>query len=286
MPVLKQKGCNARICRAFDNALYLPLTSCSRYVLFSDCHRGSGNTNDNFLKNEFIYLAALNYYYQKRFIYLELGDGDELWENRSMEEIKEAHVHCFEMLQLFQMKKRFYSLYGNHDMEKKENPEGFPFYESFILKDMHGQKDIYITHGHQPELLNSTFWKLARFLVRYLWKPLEYLGIPDPTSAAQNNTRKAYSEKRLTKWAISQNHLLITGHTHHPMIGTPASPYCNTGSCVHPASITCIEIEKRCLTLVKWSMQARMDMSLYAKREVLGKTVCIDVYAGNRRCEK
>ena len=102
--------------------------------------------------------------------------------------------------------------------------------------------------------------------------------IPDPTSAAKNNTRKKKSEKRLTMWAASTNRLLITGHTHHPMIGTLSSPYCNTGSCVHPGSITCIEIENRCLTLIKWSMQAGNDMALYVKREKLGETVCVDEY--------
>lgn len=268
----------SRISKAFDNALCLPLTSHSKYVLLSDCHRGIGNANDNFLKNEFLYMAAIKHYYQTGFSYLELGDGDELWENRSMKKIKEAHPLCFEMMSCFQSAGRFYSLYGNHDIEKREYCGDIPFYSGIILKDTHCKKDIYIAHGHQPDLLNSTFWPLARFLVRYVWKPLESLGIPDPTSAAKNNTRKKKSEKRLTAWAASTNRLLITGHTHHPMIGTPVSPYCNTGSCVHPGGITCIEIENRCLTLIKWSVQARNDMTLYVKREVLGKTVCVDEY--------
>ena len=63
------------------------------------------------------------------------------------------------------------------------------------------------------------------------------------------------------------------------MIGTRESPYCNTGSCIHPSGLTAIEIEKRCLTLVKWSMQARSDLVLQASRETLGHTVCIDEYA-------
>ena len=267
-----------RIHKAFDNALHLPLTNHSKYVLFSDCHRGIGNANDNFLKNEFLYMAAMEHYYQTGFSYLELGDGDELWENPSMKKIKEAHPSCFQLLFRFHSAGRFYSLYGNHDMEKKYGCSHTPSYSGIILKDIHCKKDIYITHGHQVDFLNSTLWPLARFLVRYLWKPLERLGIPDPTSAAKNNTRKKKSEKRLTMWAASTNRLLITGHTHHPMIGTLSSPYCNTGSCVHPGSITCIEIENRCLTLIKWSMQAGNDMALYVKREKLGETVCVDEY--------
>ena len=62
------------------------------------------------------------------------------------------------------------------------------------------------------------------------------------------------------------------------MIGTKESPYCNTGSCIHPTGITGIEIENRCLTLVKWSTQARADLTLQAAREVLGDTICLDAY--------
>lgn len=49
-----------RISRAFENALCLPLHSCSKYILLSDCHRGVGNANDNFLNNEYLYLALCN----------------------------------------------------------------------------------------------------------------------------------------------------------------------------------------------------------------------------------
>ncbi len=73
----------SRIDHAFSDAPVLPLSENGRYVLFSDCHRGIGTSNDNFLKNQHLYFAALNYYYQHSFCYIELGDGDELWENRS-----------------------------------------------------------------------------------------------------------------------------------------------------------------------------------------------------------
>ncbi|MBS6398183.1 MAG: metallophosphoesterase family protein [Clostridiales bacterium] len=290
---------SSRIDRAFRNALYLPLTRHSRYILFSDCHRGTGSANDNFLKNEYLYLAALKYYFQWDFTYLELGDGDELWENRSVRLIKEMHRESFEMLAEYYQDDRMYALYGNHDLVKKnlhfpqkhlcscycdqrlcELPlfPGITYYSGIILQDQENQKDIYLTHGHQADLLNSTFWRLSRFLVRYVWKPLEYLGIPDPTSAAKNNTRKKQSEKRLTAWAEENGHILITGHTHHPMIGTRESPYFNAGSCIHPSGITGIEIENRCMTLVKWSIGSRDNMTLYAQREILGETICIDDY--------
>lgn len=288
---------DARIAKAFRNALKLPLSPCSRYILFSDCHRGTGSAGDNFLKNEFLYLAALNNYFQRNFTYLELGDGDELWENRSIRRIKEFHQQTFELLSQYYTNGRMYGIYGNHDMSKKDSNYlkkhfhsyfcdqrmcEFPlfpditFYSGIILQDTFHRKDIYLTHGHQADLLNSALWPLSRFLVRYVWTPLEKLGIPDPTSAAKNHKRKKESERILTEWARKNRHILITGHTHHPMTGSEDSPYFNTGSCVSPAGITGIEIENRCITLVKWSMGTRRDMTLYASREVLGETVCVD----------
>ena len=97
-------GYHSRIDHAFEGALRLPLNMDSKYVIFSDCHRGTGEANDNFIKNEFIYIAALNYYFNKNFTYIELGDGDELWENRSMDAIKNMHQQSFDILSDFPSK--------------------------------------------------------------------------------------------------------------------------------------------------------------------------------------
>lgn len=287
-------GYKTRLKKSFEDALVLPMNHKTKYILFSDCHRGNGKANDNFLKNEFLYLAALKYYYQRNYIYLELGDGDELWENRSMKKIKDVHTHSFEMLARFYREKRLYLVYGNHDMVKKRSSfckkyletyyfdkmlceyplcPGIHFYSGIILQDSLGKKDIYLTHGHQISVMNSTFWWVNRFFVRYLWKNLELIGVPDPTSAAKNNTKKEKAERLLTRWAKENERILITGHTHRPMVGSKDSPYFNTGSCVHPTGITGIEIENRCITLVKWSLGTRDDQSVYVKREVLGKEI-------------
>lgn len=266
-------GYYSRLSKSFEGALRLPLTNTSRYVLIGDCHRGTGTQNDNFLKNKHIYYAALQYYYRNGFTYIEMGDGDDLWENRSFEQIFEAHKEVFELLSLFRRQNRLFMLYGNHDMIKKTHPEFFPdmtFYSSIILGNP--PFDIYLTHGHQTDLFNSDFWKLSRFLVRYIWKPLEHLGISDPTSAAKNYKRKKLTEKRLNYWAENEKHILITGHTHRPVLYDTGSYYCNCGCCVHPYSITCIEIEQKNIRLVKWSVSTRADMMLGVRREVIEQT--------------
>ncbi len=292
-------GFESRIQKTYRDSLNLPLKPSSRYAVFSDCHRGTGKANDNFLQDEYLYLAALRYYFQRGFAYIELGDGDELWENRSMKSIKENHKQSYEMLSMFYMQNRFYGVYGNHDIVKKypKFPKKYfnsfycdkvlcdkplcpdvQFYPGIILHDTLKGHEIFMTHGHQADILNSTLWPLARFMVRYIWRPLEYLGVHDPTSAAKNNTKKKKTEKILADWAIKNNYIMITGHTHHPMAGSKGSPYCNTGSCVHPAGITAIEIERRSITLVKWSVSTKRDMNLFASREILGNTMPVDSF--------
>lgn len=290
----------SRLNKSFEGALRLPLTNRSKYVLISDCHRGTGTSNDNFLKNQHLYFAALQHYYQRGFTYIELGDGDELWENRCLSDIIETHSNVFWLLSRFREKNRLYMLYGNHDMIKKnwdyaqkhcatyhcpsdscsywEKQPLLPdmkFYESIILENFSrpNAPDIYLTHGHQSDLLNSSLWPLSRFLVRYLWKPLERFGVLDPTSAAKNYTRKHKAEKRLAHWAKNENHILITGHTHRPALSEADHFYYNTGSCVHPRCITCLEIEYGRIRLVKWSLTTKPDRTLIVSREVLSGPV-------------
>lgn len=137
---------------------------------------------------------------------------------------------------------------------------------------MEHNSDIYLLHGHQADFFNCSLIPAARFLVRYIWKPLESIGILDPTSAAKNYTRKKSVEKKLTDWACQEEKIVLAGHTHRPMMGNKNSSYYNTGSCVHPRCITCIELQHRRLTLVKWTLHTREDRTLYVAREVLDES--------------
>lgn len=247
-----------RLDKAFLNPLRLPLNKDTKYVIFSDCHRGSGNHTDSFLKNANNYSAALQYYYQNGYHYIEAGDGDELWENKSMCQIQEIHAGIFHQLKMFQQCNRLSLLYGNHDMVKKHPSFSFLeflYAESIILQSSSPNLEFRILHGHQIDLLNSTFWKLARFLVRYVWAPLEYFGLSDPTNAAKNNRKKNRLEKRYIAYARKHSCYLLTGHTHNPSLCTVHTPYCNSGSCVHPNCITCIELNGYQIRLVKWCIR-------------------------------
>ena len=289
---------DTRLQKAFSKAPRLPWDDSSRYVFLSDCHRGCGTSNDNFLKNESLFSAALQYYYRHRYTYIELGDGDELWENRSIRQIMDIHSDVFKLMSRFYQEGRLYMIYGNHDCVKRSENfvrqhctscycsekrewvplfSGIRFHEGMILENEGRGPNLYLTHGHQADLLNSSLWRLSRFLVRYVWKPLEHAGFLDPTSAAKNNTKKDAVEQHLVSWAKKHSCILICGHTHRPSLDTQnQTPYLNTGSCVHPRGITAIELTGKDFTLVKWTYCIRSDYSLYVCREILAGPLAFD----------
>ena len=73
----------------------------AKFILFSDCHRGDCSWKDDFAHNQNLYFHALTYYYEKDFTYIELGDGDELWQNRDFHIIRFTYSHIFWLLKKF-----------------------------------------------------------------------------------------------------------------------------------------------------------------------------------------
>lgn len=297
-----------RLRRVYKKAPVIPFDSRSKLIIMSDCHRGQGNTADSFLQNQDVYFGALEYYFQNGFTYLELGDGDELWENRNMEAIVKTHSNVFWMLSQFYKEKRFHMLFGNHDIVKSKRAfskkhchhyfcdasarlrplfPGIAISEGLILEHAERRQKIFLVHGHQGDFLNDTLWKLARFLVRYLWRPLELVGFTAPTGAGRARKKRDKIERNLAAYAASKNEILIAGHTHRPMFPSPGTGYYfNDGSCVHPRCITGIEIENDAIALVKWSVCTREDLSLYVGREVLEGPVELAAYHGAKQVKK
>ena len=296
---------NFRLTRAYENAKTVPFDDTSKFILFSDCHRGDNSFADDFANNRNIYHHALKFYYKEGFQYCELGDGDELWENLYFESIFEAHKNVYELMRLYHLENRLHMIWGNHDMVyrdpkyveehlssyfepiegmNKELFEGITYNEGIILKHTDTQQEVFLTHGHQGDWWNYTFWRWSRFLVRVLWKPLQIWGIADPTSPAKNYKELIKVEKRIKKW-ILRNDLIITvmGHTHRPRFPEPGDiPLFNDGSCVHPRSITGIEIEDGKISLIKWQIATTEDGTLKVVRILLeGPRRLIDYQKAN-----
>lgn len=275
----------------FNKSNKLFINNNTKIVIMSDLHRGKKDKYDNFSKNENIFLYALNYYYKKGFIYIELGDGDDLWEVKKCTDIVKSNIDSFKALKKFYDAGRFIMIYGNHDIvksfkrvfnscfsnhydEKKAEWEtllkGLIVYESLILK--YNNNDIFLIHGHQVDYFNSTIWKITRFLVRSLWRWLEGIGIDDPTNSIKNYKVSKNTERILESWSIKNNKMLIAGHTHRPVFPKDnKSLYFNSGSGVHPNGITVIEIDNGFISLVKWEYKINIGELFLVNRKVLEK---------------
>ena len=280
-----------RLSQVLKSAFNIPIDNTSKIILMSDCHRGDGSWADDFSKNQTLYFAALSHYYNQGYTYIELGDGDELWKNTRLYDILHVHSNVFLLLSQFYRENRLYFIYGNHDMVKTDNEyinknfsyffdeqkgkyiplfKNIKLYEGLLLNYNGTSNSILLLHGHQVEYLNDRLWLVSRFLVRYLWKPLELIGVHDPTSTSKNNVKRESVEKKLMKWSAKSNQVIIAGHTHRavfPVIGEPG--YFNDGCCVHPYSITGIEITNGTISLVNWEVKTMKNGTMYVGRGIL-----------------
>lgn len=281
----------SRLEKVYREAERICIDRSSRIVCMSDCHRGVGNLGDNFLPNENLFLAAMKYYFDRCFLYIELGDGDELWENKDLRQIAETHSDTFCRLSEFYRSGRLVMLYGNHDCQKKKRKcrnkccrtnlcdkedileelfSGIRVREGLVLEDCATGHEIFLVHGHQGDFLNDTLWPFTKFMVRHVWRPLEMLGVANPTSAAYNDKKCKKTEKRLDSFSEEKQILVMAGHTHRPVLPGPGEGlYLNDGCCVHPRYITAMEIANGAITLVKWRVEVRPDLSLAVAREIL-----------------
>ncbi|MDR1891943.1 MAG: metallophosphoesterase family protein [Oscillospiraceae bacterium] len=293
-----------RIKEAYENASRIHFASDARLVLMSDTHRGDGSWCDDFANNQAVFFHALNYYDGKGFTYIELGDGDELWKNRRFTEIANQHSHIFWLLRQMYEANRFLMLHGNHDMVKR-SPKwnlknlnqvynerldrktplfpGIPAIEAAVITLEEPKGELFLLHGHQADFPNDKLWRINRFLVRHLWKPVELMGGRDPTRAAKNYKKMNKVEQKLTRFANKNGVLTIAGHTHRPVFPDPGkSLYFNDGSAVHPRCITAIEIDNGRICLIKWSVAPRSDGTLAVMREFLEEPKGLDEYFAAR----
>lgn len=236
----------------------------SKYVFFSDCHRGSGGHQDEFTKNRNVYLFALDQYYKDGFTLVEAGDGDELWEHPKFKVIKNAHYHVFLSMKRFFDEGRLILLYGNHnnylknpeyvkenyytyfdDYRKKESNffKGLKPCEALLLKNQQTGQEILTVHGHQGDFANDQFWIFTMLSVKYFWRHVHAFGVKNPASPVKNVYKRHKIEKNFNKWIEKHKTMLICGHTHrykYPREGE--LPYFNTGCCIYPTTITGVEI--------------------------------------------
>lgn len=291
----------SRFTKLFGESREIPFDGTSKIVFFSDCHRGDGSKSDNFAPNRNIYMSALDYYYTHGYTYIEIGDGDELWENRHFSSLLQVHRDVYQLIRKFHIEGRFYMIWGNHDIMKKNkiflrkglaeyyNPNTHVFeplfddikaYEGLILRYKETPYKIFVVHGHQGDLINDSLWPIACFLVRYIWRRIECFRVRNPISPARSISRMNSIENNIVDWVTANKQMLIAGHTHNPAFAYPgAPPYFNSGSCVFNGYITAIEIQNGEITLVKWSGKPRRSGIPQASKEIIaGPARILDLF--------
>lgn len=210
-----------------------------RFIIFSDQHKGCRDGADDFAGAEKNYLAALDYYYDKGFSYISLGDSEELWEN-SLRAVKKHNHTVFDLEKKFLKQNRFYKIFGNHDLFWDNDPlaawhlkdiygQKIRVYEGLILIPSGGAVDfrlpttdyrLFLTHGHQGDAQSDGNW-FSKFFIANIWAPLQaYLRI-NPNTPAYDAEKKTLHNRIMYEWAAEkENTWLITGHTHQPVFAS------------------------------------------------------------------
>jgi predicted phosphodiesterase len=204
-------------------------SSKDRCIIFSDQHKGARNGADDFMICEPNYLAALDYYFEKGYLFIALGDSEELWEN-TLPAVKKAQQASFEKEKKFAANNRFVKIFGNHDLYWQNDPLAplrlkeiydcaLPIYEGVLLQTAVNNTGfgIFCTHGHQGDAVSDGNW-FSKFFVSRIWAPLQSFLKINPNTPAYDAQLKTVHNSIMYEWSAEQENLfLITGHTHQPV---------------------------------------------------------------------
>lgn len=246
-----------RLSALYDSAREVLFDDASRLVFFSDCHRGDRSQNDAFTANEPLFLKALTYYFDLGFTYFEVGDGDELWQNRRLSRVIRSHRPIFNFLHRFDAQDRLHLILGNHDVAKSKcnaiDKDGMPLEDGLILRHRRTNQKLFVLHGHQADFKSDILSPISRAFVRHVWRRVQQWPVTQWFQEAIPGANYGGIERRLMAWMRSRDSALICGHTHRPVMSKPGElPYFNTGSWLEPGVATGLEIYDGMIQLVRW----------------------------------
>ncbi len=192
------------------------------YVILSDQHKG----HQQFDRNKELYCRVLDYYFQKRFKVILLGDVEEFYSKDITRFLDEYANDVYPKESQFGTNTGpgYCRIWGNHDYDWGK-PQNIAEYLHQLIPGIPGKNVkqalklkfdddffIFLTHGHQGELDGDKLKKIIRF-IKYRLR-LRWIGYP--TSASQNHRLRLRSERQYYEWAKENGVMLITGHTHRP----------------------------------------------------------------------
>jgi UDP-2,3-diacylglucosamine pyrophosphatase LpxH len=208
-----------------------------RLIILSDMHRGKRDRADDFRRCEDSYLQALAHYDRERYTLALLGDVEELWQNR-VDAVISSYAQVYSAEARFHRDGRLIRFWGNHD-EEWASPtavrhelgplhRGAPLdvVESLLLDVRFGDQglgSIFLVHGHQGTGMSDGLAFLARFTVRFVWKPIQHLTAVSRNTPSKNRKVREKHHRAMRRWAAGQEDLLlIAGHTHRPVFASVA----------------------------------------------------------------
>ncbi|MGD8539607.1 MAG: metallophosphoesterase family protein [Candidatus Aminicenantes bacterium] len=204
-------------------------TKGNKYVIFSDIHLGNGGGADDFHANEKALLAALDFYREREYKLILLGDIEEFWQF-DLDQITNRYDHSvYATIRSFNHG-NLYRVYGNHDIDwcQLDDPAtDTPIREKCAIEalkmiDLAGNTNILLVHGHQGSTESDKDSWASRFWVRLYRKvePLaKKLGFTRHPSATKSRVPTDY-ERILYSWAKENGVMLICGHSHRAIFSS------------------------------------------------------------------
>ena len=219
--------------KAKDKGLVIPFDiNAGKFIIFSDQHKGGGDLADDFVKAESNYIAAMQYYRQQNYCFINLGDCEELWENTPKTVIEKNQVSLTEESRFLQAG-MYLRVFGNHDLEWKYTLQQLQYlqpvfgntlkvYEGVLLECTYNNKTyfVFLTHGHQGDK-RSDGNAFSKWVVASIWTPIQRFLEININSVSGSYGLIDKHNIIMHDWSATQpNMVFISGHTHKPVFAS------------------------------------------------------------------
>ncbi len=203
-----------------------------KIIILSDQHKGGKDFADDFRHTDKNYMAALGHYFDEGFTFINLGDCEELWENKPAVAVEKNRITLLKEAQ-FMAAGRYYRVFGNHDLEwKYALPQALylkplfgkklKVYEGLLLTTAYNGKSysFFLAHGHQGDK-RSDGNAFSQWFVAAIWTPIQrYLEISMDTISDSFELVDKHNIM-MYEWSATQKDLIfISGHTHKPVFAS------------------------------------------------------------------
>lgn len=203
-----------------------------KFIIFSDQHKGGGDLADDFVHAETNYITALQFYYQNKFCFINLGDCEELWESTPKVVMEKNRPSLNEEVK-FLKAGMYFRVFGNHDLEWKYTVQQLQYlqpvfgdtlqvYEGVLLQCEYRNKthEIFFTHGHQGDK-RSDGNKFSKWVVAAIWTPVQRFLEINLNSVSDSFGLVDKHNIIMHDWSATHSEMVfISGHTHKPVFAS------------------------------------------------------------------